>query len=75
MIVESRINVTNLRALVDAAASLQDAGETEKAKEVLVSLANTILNELGDSKYKLETSHLFPNICLDPRALDITDKM
>ena len=46
MIVETRINFSNIRDLVNAAESLKAAGEDDKASDVLRTLAKRIIDEV-----------------------------
>lgn len=47
MILETRINIQELRNMVDAAASLQEAGRIEAAKKILMDMANAIVKEMS----------------------------
>lgn len=43
---EHKINISGLKSILAAAENLQDAGENEKAKEILIKLADNIKEQV-----------------------------
>lgn len=49
---EIKINFTQIQSRIDAARSLQDAGQNDSSKSILLSLANDITEKLEQQKKK-----------------------